>query len=160
MLFRTPTSALTRLGFIIALSLVSPVIQAADTPSPAVEAADPFSDAMKSGRSHVKAKNWGNAVKRFESAVALNDTDADAHNMLAFSLRNKGDLDRAMKHYNIALTLDPKHKGAHEYVGQLFLKLNKLPEAEKHLVTLARLCNKKCEEYDDLAQAVAAYKKK
>ena len=31
--------------------------------------------------------------------------------------------DKAFVYYEKALSLDPRHKGAHEYIGELYLKL-------------------------------------
>jgi hypothetical protein len=57
------------------------------------------------------------------------------------------------------LQLDPKHKGAHEYIGEAYLMDKKPAEAEKHLASLEQICgNKTCEEYVDLAAAIAKYK--
>jgi tetratricopeptide (TPR) repeat protein len=81
--------------------------------------------------------------------------------MLAYSYRKqaKPDLPKAFEHYKIALQLDPKHLGAHEYIGEAYL-MNKQPEeAKKHLLALEKICgNKTCEEYVDLEKALAAYK--
>ena len=57
------------------------------------------------------------------------------------------------------LKLDPRHKGAHEYIGEAYLMDKKPAEAEKHLAELEKICgNKSCEEYADLAKAIADYK--
>lgn len=130
-----------------------------DAPATATKA-DPFVGAMAAGRAAVKAKNWTLAAKDFDIAVKQNPKSADAHNMLAYSARHLNDYPRARKHYDEALRLEPNHRGAHEYVGIMYLKLNQLPDAQKHLAALEKICNKKCEEYDDLAKAIAAYSKK
>jgi hypothetical protein len=61
----------------------------------------------------------------------------------------------------MALQLDPKHKGAHEYIGEAYLMDKKPAEAEKHLASLEKICgNKTCEEYADLAKSLADYRAK
>jgi tetratricopeptide (TPR) repeat protein len=80
--------------------------------------------------------------------------------MLAHSQREAGDLDAAFKNYNLALRLDPAHRAAHEYIGEAFLVKGDLASAEKHLQALDRLCNKSCEEYEDLDKAITEFKSK
>jgi hypothetical protein len=59
------------------------------------------------------------------------------------------------------LRIDPRHKGAHEYIGQAYLMEKRPAEAEKHLAELEKICgNKTCGEYTDLARSIADYKSK
>ena len=55
------------------------------------------------------------------------------------------------------LTIDPKHRGAHEYIGEAYLILGDLPKAKEHLAALDKLCFLPCEEYTDLKKAVQRY---
>jgi tetratricopeptide (TPR) repeat protein len=119
--------------------------------------------ALQAGREAVKVKDWDKAIAQFKAATVQEPKNADAYNMLAYSYRKqaKPDLPKAFENYNLALKLDPKHKGAHEYIGEAYLMDKKPAEAEKHLALLATICgNKTCEEYEDLAKAIAADKKK
>jgi hypothetical protein len=47
--------------------------------------------------------------------------NADAQNLLGYAYRNQKKFDLAFKHYGEALRLDPKHKGAHEYIGEAYV---------------------------------------
>ena len=59
------------------------------------------------------------------------------------------------------MSINPKHRGAHEYIGEAYLMDKKPAEAEQHLSQLEALCgNKTCEEYADLAKSIADYKAK
>ena len=58
------------------------------------------------------------------------------------------------------MRLNPKHRGAHEYMGEAYLMANNLAKAEEQLKELDQLCLFPCEEYSDLKKAVAAYKQK
>ena len=69
------------------------------------------------------------------------------------------DFARAIPLYEKALRLDPRHLGAHEYIGEAYLDLNDLPKAKEHLARLNKLCFFTCEEYRDLKKAVQAYEK-
>jgi lipoprotein NlpI len=88
---------------------------------------------------------------------------ADVHSLYGFFYRKQAapDLAKAFDSYKTALKFDPKHKGAHEYIGEAYLMAKQPEEAEKHLAQLELICgNKTCEEYEDLAKALADYKAK
>ena len=108
----------------------------------------------------VKARNWSQAVTLLQRAVQNDAKSANANNYLAYAYRQSGDLDKAFKHYTAALSLNPKHRGAHEYIGEAYLKTGNLEKAEEHLAVLDDLCFFGCEEYDELKEAIAAYKAK
>lgn len=117
---------------------------------------------LQAGRQALDAQDWQTAIGHFEKAVLLEPTNADGFNLLAYSLRKQAtpNLSKAFENYLIALKLDPNHKGAHEYIGEAYLMDKKPDEAKKHLAILEKLCgNKACEEYVDLAKAIAEYKK-
>jgi Flp pilus assembly protein TadD len=104
------------------------------------------------------AGNWKTATDSFSRVASREPDNADVQNHLGYAWRKSGNLDLAFKHYNDALRLDPKHKGAHEYIGEAYLIVNNLPKAEEHLARLDKLCFFSCEEYRDLKKAVEQYK--
>jgi tetratricopeptide (TPR) repeat protein len=108
----------------------------------------------------VKDKNWDRAVELLNTALAKDKQNADIYNLLGFAERNRGNMDAAFKYYEQALTLDPKHRGAHEYIGEAYLMVGNLAKAEEHLAVLDKLCFFPCEEYRDLKAAIAAYKQR
>jgi hypothetical protein len=67
-----------------------------------------------------------------------------------------------MEHYRIALQLDPRHRGAHEYIGELYLEMDQLANAEEQLAALYKACPwfGRCPEHDDLKEAIEKYKVK
>ena len=73
--------------------------------------------------------------------------------------RAAGDPAKSIPLYQKALTLDPHHLGAHEYIGEAYLALDNLPKAKEHLARLNRLCLFSCEQYRDLKKAVESYEK-
>ena len=114
-------------------------------------------------RDAIKAKDWKKALGELNLAVREEPRNADVHNLLGYSYRKQAspNLPKAFEHYKTALNLNPKHKGAHEYIGEAYLMDKKPQEAEKHLAELEKLCgNKTCEEYADLAKSLADYKAK
>ncbi len=126
--------------------------------------ADPLEDLAMSnadfqrGRAAVEAGDWGNAVKWLTAADKRTPGNADIHNLLGFAYRNSGQLEPALKHYQRALQIDPRHRGAHEYIGEAYLMSGNPAKAEEHLAALKRICPIRCEERDDLGRKIAAYK--
>ena len=109
------------------------------------------------GKKAIAAKKWNDAIDAFKKVVAADPESADAHNYLGYAYRWTGKMDDSFKHYNIALKLSPNHRGAHEYIGMAYLKVHQPEKAKEHLARLEKICGKKCEEYDDLAKAIAGY---
>ena len=108
----------------------------------------------------IKDKNWSKAIDHLNLAIARDDRNAEAYNLKGYSERMSGNLDAAFKDYERALELDPKHRGAHEYIGEAYLMVDNLVKAEEHLAVLDKLCFFPCEEYTDLKDAIGDYKAK
>jgi tetratricopeptide (TPR) repeat protein len=75
---------------------------------------------------------------------------------MGFRLRKTGDYATALTFYKKALDFDANHRGAHEYLGELYVETGELPKASEQLAILTTLCPQGCEERDDLANAIAA----
>ncbi|MGF9763574.1 hypothetical protein AAII07_51465 [Microvirga sp. 0TCS3.31] len=75
----------------------------------------------------------GYAIRAFSSAALRDTCNADIQNYLEFAYRRSGQLKAAFKHYEHALALNPRHRGAHEYVGEAFLGVGDMAKAEEHL---------------------------
>jgi hypothetical protein len=113
---------------------------------------------FKTGMAAVKAAQWDTAIARLNAYLARNPNDADGWNELAHAYRKTGDLDSAFKGYGKALQIDPKHRNAHEYLGEAYLQAGDLARAEVELRTLDSLCFLPCEQYRDLKDEVRRYK--
>jgi tetratricopeptide (TPR) repeat protein len=114
---------------------------------------------LTAARAAIKLKDFKRAVKLLDRVVGAEPKNADAYNLLGFSQRNLGNLQQALTYYNIALSLDPKHLGAHEYIGEAYLRMNNVAKAEEHLAVLQKLC-RDCDELRDLRASIAAFRKK
>ena len=146
---------------VVAIALGASLAHAADTGGSVAQPT--ASERVQLARDAIKAKDWKKSVAELRLAVREEPRNADTHNLLGYSYRKQAtpDLAKAFEHYNTALKLDPKHKGAHDYIGEAYLMDKKFAEAEKHLAELEKLCgNKTCEEYADLAKALSDYKAK
>ena len=146
-------------GFIAAAALAGAVAlpcHAVGSDTDPQEAADPE---YAAGKKSIEAKDWNAAIKLFSSAALRAPDNPDIQNYLGYANRNAGKLDAAFDHYQRALKLNPKHRGAHEYIGEAYLMVKDLAKAEEHLAALDRICLLPCEEYSDLKAKIAAYKK-
>ncbi|NKB45666.1 MAG: tetratricopeptide repeat protein [Alphaproteobacteria bacterium] len=121
--------------------------------------------AMGSGGSDIEDAELAIEEGDFEAAADLlrtvleDDPDnADAYNYLAYSQRNMGQTDEAMENYARALELDPEHKGALEYQGELYLKLGNKAGADANLARLGALCPRGCDEHEVLQAAIERFK--
>jgi Flp pilus assembly protein TadD len=141
------------------LMLPAPInaLAAGTMTQPTAVARDPDYDA---GTKAIEAKNWTLAIESLNRAAARDSGNADIQNWLGYAYRKSGNLDAAFRSYGEALRLDPRHKGAHEYVGEAYLMVNNLAKAEEHLAQLDKICFFSCEEYRDLKKAVEAYKQR
>jgi len=108
----------------------------------------------------IEDERWDEAVQVLTKASERERSNADVYNWLGYAERKRGNTDAAFAHYARALALDPKHRGAHEYVGEAYLMVDDLAKAKEHLATLAKLCRSRCEEYKDLKEHVAEYEER
>jgi tetratricopeptide (TPR) repeat protein len=107
----------------------------------------------------IKAEKFSTAIPLLEGVVQRDATNADAYNWLGYAVRKNGDPAASIPLYEKALAIDPKHRGAHEYIGEAYLMLGDLGKAKAHLARLDSLCFFSCEEYRDLKRAVERYQK-
>ena len=109
---------------------------------------------LATARADIAAKNWTKAIADLRKIVAANPSSADAYNLLGYSYRNAGNYDRAGQAYTKALSLNPKHTGALEYQGILFIKLGQTDKAKANLDKIKAIDGDKAETYLDLAKAL------
>jgi Tfp pilus assembly protein PilF len=107
----------------------------------------------------INGEKFAAAIPLLEGVVKRDTANADAYNWLAYATRKTGDPAAAIPIYEKALAIDPKHRGAHEYIGEAYLMLGNVAKAREHLARLDKLCFFSCEEYRDLKKAVESYEK-
>jgi hypothetical protein len=105
----------------------------------------------------IEAGQYGAAIPLLEKAISRDGANPDSYNWLAYATRRNGDPAKSIPIYEKALTLDARHRGAHEYIGEAYLALDNLPKAKEHLARLDKLCFFPCSAYRDLKKAVEAY---
>lgn len=112
---------------------------------------------LERGKQAIEARDWERAANFLERAADSDSGNADVFNLLAYSYRHLDRLDDAFANYGRALDLDPRHLGAHEYIGEAYLLVGDLAKAEEHLATLTEICAA-CEETGELAEAIEQFK--
>ena len=80
--------------------------------------------------------------------------EADRQNLLGFTARKSGDLAAAARYYNTTLMIDPKHIGALQYQGELFIQLGDIENAQINLAKLEKICWLRCHEEYELRSAL------
>ena len=144
------------IAVILAL-LISPCLAyAADSTPSEARPSDPYLERFDAAKAR---KDWAAAATAMKEAVAAKPQSADYHNLYAYSLRKSGtpDMDQVFRHYNEALRLDPKHRGAHEYLGEAYLMVGNVGKAKDELAALDKLCFFSCSEFRDLKAAISQY---
>ena len=145
----------TKQIFAFALAACVGLAHAADTST-----SEPASSWQAQAQKEIKANNYSAAISTLEAANQSNS--ADWNNLLGYAQRKKSppDLAAAERFYQAALKIDPKHRGALEYYGELFLMKNDLAGAEQMLARLDKACVFSCEEFRDLKEAIARFNNK
>ncbi len=111
------------------------------------------------GKKAIAEKNWSEAIARLRQAALREPDNPDLQNWLGYSHRNLKQYDLAFRHYRRAIELDPRHRGAHEYIGETYLIVGDAAGAERHLAALRAICLLPCDELTDLERAIADYRK-
>jgi Tfp pilus assembly protein PilF len=106
----------------------------------------------------IEAKDYRGAMPLLQQVVAKDPKNADAYTLMGYATRKSGDPNGSLQYYNQALSIDPKHIGAHEYIGEAYLMLDRPAEAEQQLARLDSICVFGCTEYRMLKAAIASYK--
>ncbi len=163
----TQTARLLALSATTTLLLLAQAAHAADHPpvfparsaAPAPAAAQaPAADKLSQARYLTRSLQWSAALDELKR---INDTQsADWNNLMGYTLRKSKtpDLAASEKYYDEALRIDPRHRNALEYSGELYLMKGELDKAQARLATLSTECAANCEQYADLKSAIERYK--
>jgi Flp pilus assembly protein TadD len=149
----TLQSILTGMTLIVGLGL-APVLLSA--PAYAVDNMS-STDApdLTSVRAKIKAQDYAAALAELRD-LAEDVQQPDVYNLLGYTLRKTGDVKTSLTYYTKALELQPDHKAAREYLGELYVETGNLEKAKEQLAILAKLCPGGCEEREDLQKAISA----
>jgi tetratricopeptide (TPR) repeat protein len=109
------------------------------------------SPALAAVRAKIKAEDYRGALADLRGMKP----DADVYNLMGYSLRKSGDMAEALVYYEKALDIDPRHRGALEYLGELYVETGQLDKAREKADILRKICPSGCEELADLDRAIA-----
>ena len=165
---RVPVSIARRAAIAICVATLSAPAGAAESPaardfdSPDVardfDATSVPDPRISDAESAIRARDWDRAIRILHLVVVDVPDSADAYNYLGYSYRRRGDHQQALIYYRQALYLDPEHRGALEYLGELYLDMSDIEKAEEQLARLSRVCGGTCSEYRDLREQVQRVK--
>ena len=92
-------------------------------------------------------KLYKEAFDKLETANTKDKNNPDILNYMGFTSRKSGNFNEAEKFYLKGLSLDPKHNGINEYLGELYVQTNRIEKAKERLAVLKN-CN--CKEFQEL----------
>jgi tetratricopeptide (TPR) repeat protein len=110
------------------------------------------------GKKALVAGDWNTAIAALKLAALRDTRNADIQNYIGYGYRRLQQLEPAFAHYQKAIALNPRHRGAHEHLGEVFLVKGDLAKAEEQLAALNGICLVTCVEYPELKTAIDAYR--
>ena len=138
-----------------ALSLGVTTLAAADstreyapTPAPA-----PTPVTLGAAQQKIDAGDYRGAIPMLTVITKADPNNADALNLMGYSLRKTGQPDMATQYYNRALAVMPKHLGTNEYLGELYVELGQVDKAQERLAVLHAACGN-CIQAQELAEFI------
>ncbi len=112
------------------------------------------SSLMNSAEEKISVKDYQSAIADLRQIVADSPENADAFNLLGYTHRKLKRYEAAEEYYQRALTIEPDHTGALEYLGELYLETNRMGKAKEMLNRLDSACLFTCEEYSTLKNLI------
>jgi tetratricopeptide (TPR) repeat protein len=119
----------------------------------------PLAPDVAAGKRALAASDWDAAIAALAPLALRDDRNADVHNYLGYAYRRLRRFDEALWYYQQATALNPRHRSAHEHLGEAYLALGNTVKAEEHLAALGRSCLIPCQEYEDLKRAIIEYRR-
>ena len=111
---------------------------------------EPIIEMIEDGR-------YESAINRLLDELDIDPDNADILSLLGFSYRKTRQFEDALTFYEWALKVEPEHRGANEYLGELYLETNQLEKAVRQLEILDSICSFGCKEYTTLKNAIDSY---
>jgi len=148
----------TSLAALVALGCAAPPAHADSTreyePTKPAAPAAPAAMTLAAAQQKVDASDYRDAIPILTAVIQREPNNADALNLMGYSLRKTGQTDMAMQYYNRALTQMPNHLGANEYLGELYVELGQMDKAKQRLAVLQAACGN-CAQTQDLSKAIS-----
>ena len=104
----------------------------------------------------IEEGNFESAIDMLHDELDLDPDNPDIMTLLGYSYRKTKNYEDALTFYEWALKAEPEHRGANEYLGELYLETNQLHKAVQQLEILDSLCSD-CKEYTTLKNAIDTF---
>ena len=141
------------LGALIAFSPFVTAQQAkaagSDTPTTSTDDKDKDNKegkALRDIQELLKKSQFEPALAALVPYTAQYPDNADGWNLRGYASRKLGHYDVAFDYYERALAIEPNHKGALEYMGELYVEMGQKDAARELLARLEGLCPQGCTE--------------
>ena len=105
----------------------------------------------KKGKIEKANKRYEKALEHLIKSNKEKPNQPNTLNYLGFAFRKLGNFEEAEKYYLIGLNIKPDHNGINEYLGELYIKTDRIDLAKERLEVL-KSC--KCEEYEELKEII------
>ena len=109
---------------------------------------------------YLDKQDYAKANKALKAYTKSEPDDADGWNLYAYANRKMNKFEKAEMYYEKALNIDPDHKGASEYQGELYMQTNRPDLAQENLIKLVKLCPDSCYELQKLEEYISSTAKK
>lgn len=107
----------------------------------------------------IEEENYEEAVKKLNEALTEWPEDAELLNLIAYSHRQLKHYEIAQNYYLMALEIEPSHRGANAYLGELYLHFGQLDKALERRDVIDDDCFFRCAELKELEAAIEEYRK-
>jgi len=84
---------------------------------------------LTSVRTKIKAKDYAGALAELRE-LADDVQHADVYNLMGYTLRKTGDFKTSLTYYTKAIEMQPEHKAAREYLGELYVETGNMVSGE------------------------------
>ena len=101
--------------------------------------------------------DYHSAIDMLHDELDVDPDNADIMSLLGFSYRKTQNYEDALTFYEWALKAEPDHRGANEYLGELYLETNQFDKAIEQLQILDNICTTDCKEYSKLKGMIDSY---
>jgi tetratricopeptide (TPR) repeat protein len=105
----------------------------------------------------IEQGNYHSAIDQLHDQLDADPDNADIMSLLGFSYRKTRNYEDALTFYEWALRAEPDHRGANEYLGELYLETNQIDKAVQQLQKLDDICRNNCKEYSTLKKAIDSH---
>lgn len=99
---------------------------------------------------HINLRDYDSAKVELQAVLMATGPNPDVLTYLGFANRKQGNLETAVSFYSAALSVDPSHLNAREYLGEYYVERGDLDAARSQLSRIESLCPFGCSQSVEL----------